>query len=120
MSTHAKSVTIHPYFQIHAGKTAEFIANLEWFKERTATEETCLYYNFTLNGDLAFCREAYVDGDAALAHITNVDGPLSRALELSTMARLELHGPAEELDKMRGVLTGPEVSWFISQTGLEK
>lgn len=120
MSTHAKAVTIHPYFKIHAGKTEEFIANFADFMEKTATEAGCLYYNFTLNGDEAFCREGYLDGDAALAHIANVDGPLSRALSLSTMTRLEIHGPAAELAKMREPMAGLDVAWFVYQTGLEK
>lgn len=120
MSTLAKAVTIHPYFQIYPGKIEEFTANFKSFVETTATEKGCLYYNFTLNGDEAFCREGYVDGDAALAHLTNVDAPLKKALSLSTLTRLEIHGPEEELEKMRGPLATLDPAWFVYQTGLDK
>ncbi|MGC4016222.1 MAG: hypothetical protein QM755_17125 [Luteolibacter sp.] len=120
MTTLAKAVTIHPYFQIYPGKIEDFVANMTDFTNQTSTEKGCLYYNFTLNGDEAFCREGYVDGDAALAHLANVDAQIKRALELSTMTRLEIHGPAEELEKMRGPLAGLNPAWFVCQTGLEK
>lgn len=120
MSTFAKAVTIHPYFQIQAGRIEDFVANMTDFTNQTATEEGCLYYNFTLNGDEAFCREGYVDGDAALAHLANVDAQIKKALSMSTMTRLEIHGPEEELAKMRAPLAGLNPAWFVHQTGLDK
>lgn len=120
MSTFAKSVSIHPYFQIQAGKVEDFIANMKDFNEKTATEEGCLFYNFTLNGDEAFCREAYVDGDAALAHLENVGAQIEKALTMSTLTKLEIHGPEAELAKMRAPLAGLNPAWFVYQTGLEK
>jgi len=120
MSSLSKAVTIHPYFQIAPGKIEEFTANFKSFIEKTATEAGCLYYNFTLNGDEAFCREGYTDGDAALAHLANVDAPLKVALSLSTLTRLEIHGPEEELEKLRGPLAGLNPAWFVWQAGVDK
>lgn len=120
MSKLSNAVSIHPYFQIHPGKIEEFTANFVPFVEKTATEDGCLYYDFTLNGDEAFCREAYVDGDAALAHLGNVDAELKTALSISTLTRLEIHGPEAELAKMRGPLAGLAPAFFVHQTGLKK
>lgn len=114
------AVSLHPYFQIHPGKVDEFTSNFPKFVEKTATEEGCLYYDFTLNGDEAFCREAYIDGDAALHHLQNVDELLKAALSISTLTRLEIHGPEAELAKMRGPLAGLNPAWFVHQTGLPK
>lgn len=114
------AVSIHPYFQIHAGKAGEFAEVIATFIRTTATEEGCLYYDFTLNGDEAFCREAYTDADATLFHLQNVDHVIKQALELSTMTRLEIHGPAAELEKMRGPLAGLSPAWFIHQGGVDR
>ena len=116
----SSAVTIHPYFQIHPGKVEEFTAGFEKFVARTASEKGCLYYDFTLNGDEAFCREGYINGDAALSHLQNVDELLKAALSISTLTRLEIHGPEAELAKMRGPLAGLSPAWFVHQTGLEK
>lgn len=120
MSSLSTAVSLHPYFQIHPGKVEEFTAGFPAFIERTSTEEGCLYYDFTLNGDQAFCREAYTDGDAALNHLQNVGDLLEKALTIATLARLEIHGPEAELAKMRGPLAGLNPAWFVHQGGLPK
>jgi quinol monooxygenase YgiN len=120
MSNLSKAVSIHPYFQIHAGKIEEFVAGFPAFIEKTKAEAGCLYYDFTLNGDEAFCREGYVDGDAALAHLGNVDEELKKALDISTLTRLEIHGPEAELAKMRAPMATLSPAWFVHQGGLEK
>src|SRR5947207_11688271 len=75
MATQDRSVSIAPYFKIHSGKMQEVKALCERFVEKSKTEPGCLYYGFSFNGDIMFCREGYQDADAALAHLQNV-GPL--------------------------------------------
>lgn len=118
MSALSTAVSLHPYFQIHPGKIAEFTAIFPQFVAKTSTEKACLYYDFTLNGDEAFCREGYTNGDAALAHLENVGDLLKQALAIATLTRLEIHGPAAELEKMKGPLASLSPAWFIHQTGL--
>ncbi len=120
MSQLSTAVSIHPYFQIHPGKVEAFAQVIGNFIKTTATEDGCLYYDFTMNGDEAFCREAYTNGDTALFHLQNVDHVIKQALEISTMTRLEIHGPEAELEKMRGPLAGLSPAWFVHQGGVEK
>lgn len=120
MARLSTAVSIHPYFQIHPGKLDEFAKVISTFIATTGTEDGCLYYDFTLNGDEAFCREAYADGDAALFHLQNVDHVIQQALAISTMTRLEIHGPAGELEKMRGPLAGLAPAWFVHQGGVDR
>ena len=87
------SVSIHPYFKVHSGKMDTVKALLHEFIARTATEEKALYYEFTINGDLVFCREAYVGAEGALAHLANVGAQLDKMLTLSEVTRLDNHGP---------------------------
>ena len=115
------TVSIRPYFKPHEGTLDEFIAGMEAFVERTSSEEGVLFYDFTVSSEgIVFCREAYVGGEGALAHLGNVDDLLKAALEISDLIRLEVHGAAAELDKMREPLAELPVDWFVLETGLVK
>ncbi|MEX2580088.1 MAG: hypothetical protein WD342_13605 [Verrucomicrobiales bacterium] len=114
------TVSIHPYFKPHEGQAETFKAMLPVFIERTSDEEACLYYDFTLCDDIVFCREAYTGGEGALAHLENVGDLLAQALEISDLIRLEVHGAASELAKMRKPLEELPVRWFVLENGLEK
>ncbi|MDA7922462.1 hypothetical protein N9B73_11960, partial [Verrucomicrobiales bacterium] len=107
------TVSIHPYFKPHEGKLEEFIAGMDAFVKRTSSEEGVLFYDFTVSGEIVFCREAYIGGEGALAHLGNVDDLLKAALEISDLLRLEVHGAAAELDKMREPLKDLPVDWFV-------
>lgn len=110
-------VTIHPYFQIHPGQRDAAVALLQQFVERTRTEAGCRFYEFTINGDLVFCREGYDSAEDTLSHLANVGDLLQKMLTVSDLARLELHGPAAELDQLRGPLAPYGASWFVRECG---
>jgi quinol monooxygenase YgiN len=114
------SVSIHPYFKVHPGKLDTARALLPDFVARTATETTCDYYEFTLSGDTIFCREAYRDAEAALAHVQNVDAPLKALLGISDLIRLELHGPAAELAKLKEPLAPLNPTYFEFLAGVPR
>ncbi len=90
----------------------EFKALGKTFVELTMTEPGCLFYAFSFSGQTAHCREGYDDAAALLAHLANVDAPLQEALKIARLVRLEVHGPAAELDKLRGPLAGLDPQWF--------
>lgn len=113
-------VSIHPYFKVHPGQMAAAEALLPRFISRTESEEGVLWYEFTRCGDYVFCREGYRDGEAALIHLTNVDEILKEMLAISTLERLEFHGPAAELAKLKEPLKDLPVVWFELVGRLEK
>jgi len=114
------AVSIHPYFKVHPGKLDEATALLPQFVARTATETGCYYYEFTINGDTVYCREAYHDAAAALVHLQNVDEQLKAMLGIADLERLEIHGPAAELEKLKEPLSGLNPAWFAYATGVVK
>jgi hypothetical protein len=114
------TVSLHPYFKPHEGKLADFIAKMPAFIERTRSEERVLFYDFTVCGEIVFCREAYVGGEGALHHLENVGDLLGEALSMAELVRLEVHGSAAELDKMREPLKDLPVQWFVLEVGLDK
>ena len=117
---HIMSVSLHPYFKAHAGKREACLALLPAFVATTQPDTNCLYYEFTTHEDEIFCREAYVGGSAALAHLTSVGPLLEQMLELADLTRLEIHGPAEELELMKPTLAGLNPTWFTTACGVTR
>ncbi len=117
MATHDKCCSLSPYFNIHAGKLAEFKKLCDAFVEKTKSEPKCLYYGFCFDGDTAHCREGYADAAGLLAHLENVGALLQQALKISDIARLEVHAPADEMEKLRGPLAALKPQMFVLEYG---
>ena len=120
MSLPANTVSIHPYFKAHPGKEGAFRQSLPTFIEKTAGEEKNLYYEFSSNGDEFFCREGYAGADGVLAHLDNVGALLAELLKLGDLTRIEFHGPAEELEKLRGPLASLNPAWFVIECRVDR
>lgn len=106
-------VSLHPYFKVHPGKLDAIKAMLPQFVEKTATENGNLFYEFSINGDELFCREAYENADGLLAHLDNVGVLLAEAMKIADLTRVEVHGPAAELEKLRKPLVHLKPAFFV-------
>jgi len=114
------SVVLQPCFEVPKGRMEEFRAGFNHFYNHINPKaERMLYYGFSVNeaDSLAFCREAYQDADGVLKHLQNVDGPLKSALKIGKLVRLEAHGPAAELEKLRGPLQELDCKFYIIDEG---
>lgn len=118
MSYSTDVVSIHPYFKAKPGKLAEAKAMLPQFVAQAATEKLLLQYDFTINGDEIHCREAYVGAEGLLAHLENVGAVLGEFLKIVDLVRLEVHGPADELAKLKGPLAELKPTWFVYECGV--
>src|SRR2546423_15327750 len=107
-------VTLHPYFRVHPGKLEAFKAGFPAFVEKTAKEEKNLFYKFTVNGDEVFCREGYADAEGLLAHLENIGALLAEALKIADLIRLEVHGPASEIEKLKEPMAHLSPAWFVA------
>ena len=72
------------------------------FAAKTRNKTGNLFYEFTINGDEVFCREGYVNAEALLA----------QALTMADLIRIEVHGPAAELAKLKEPLAHLKPAWF--------
>ena len=120
MATNDKCVTIHPHFRVHEGQLEAVKASCEQFVESTQAEDGCLYYGFSFDGDEFFCREGYVDAEAALVHLGNVGPKLEELMQIADLVRLEIHGPADELAKMKEPLTAFNPRYFELEYGFRR
>jgi hypothetical protein len=120
MSLPANLVTIHPYFKTHPGKEDQSDAVMKKFVEKTRSESKCLFYEFTVQDDVVFCREGYEGAGGVLAHLGNVGEVLDEMLTIADLTRLEFHGPADEIDQLRGPLGHLNPAWFVLRCGVER
>jgi quinol monooxygenase YgiN len=113
-------VSLHPYFKVHPGKLETVKGVFPRFLEKTANEKENLFYGFTLNGDEILCREAYETAEAVLAHLDNVSTLLREMLTMADLIRIELHGPAEELEKLKGPLAHLNPACFTLECSVRR
>ena len=112
------SVSLHPYFKAHAGQQAAGHALLPAFVAATSPDRDCLYYEFTALDDEIFCREAYTNAAAALAHLQTVGPLLDELLKIADLTRLEIHAPEADLAILKPALGGLNPVWFTTVTGI--
>ncbi len=112
MSALSNFVSLHPYFKAHPGKREAVRAMFPRFVEKTATEKKVHFYEFTVNGDEIFCREGYADAESLLTHLDNVGVLLAELLTMGDLTRIEVHGPATELEKLKKPLAHLDPAWF--------
>jgi quinol monooxygenase YgiN len=117
MSIQDKCCTIAPYFKVSSGKLEAFKKLCQQFVAKTSEETKCLYYGFSFDADQAHCREGYKDAESLLTHLKNVGSLLEEALKIAEITRLEVHGPKEELAKLREPLAKLKPQFFILEYG---
>jgi quinol monooxygenase YgiN len=106
-------VSLHPYFKVPPDKLQMLKAVLPEFVAKTRAETQNLFYEFSINGDEVFCREGYVNAEALLVHLGNVSAMLDAALKIAELIRIEVHGPAAELEKLKKPLAHLNPAWFV-------
>lgn len=120
MSTNDTCCSIVPYFSVREGELDNFKTICEKFIEKTKEEKHCLYYGFTFNNNTVHCREGYENAEGVLEHLDNVDDLLKKALTISELTRLEIHGPEEEVEKLREPLAHLNPQYFILEYGFRR
>ena len=120
MSTNDTCVTIVPYFKALPGKLNEMKSMCETFVTMTEKEPKCLYYGFSFDGDTMHCREGYVDGDGAIAHLDNVGPTMQELMEISELTRFEIHGPEAEIAKLREPLKELDPTYYVLEWGFRR
>ncbi|MEE2822620.1 MAG: antibiotic biosynthesis monooxygenase [Acidobacteriota bacterium] len=120
MATQDICCTIVPYFKVHEGQLEIFRSLCKQFVEKTRSEPQCLYYGFSFDGDQVHCREGYEGAEAVLTHLKNVASLLEKALAIADLTRLEVHGPEEELARLREPLKDLSPQFFSLEYGFRR
>ena len=118
MSIFDNAVSLQPYFKINEGQMEACKSFLAQFCEKVANEQMCLFYNFTFKDDVLCCREAYQNADGVQAHFENCGALVGEFLKIADLVRFEVHGPAEELEKLKPTLADLNPEYFICECGI--
>jgi len=120
MSTFDNAISINPYFNIPEGQMETAKEFLAQFCDLVATNEKegCLFYNFTLKGNELCCREAYKDVAAIKAHLANCGAALGEFLKIAQVLRVEVHGPAAELEQLKEDFAGLNPEYYVCECGI--
>ena len=121
MSTFDNAVSINPYFQI----TDENMEAAKGFLTRFCdlvgkNEQGCLFYNFTFKGNELCCREAYKNADAVKAHFDNCGPALGEFMKVANLSRIEVHGPAAELEQLKEAFEAFNPDYYVCECGIGK
>lgn len=114
-------VHLYPYFTMKQPD----VFKKTWYDAYPATkgnaesEKTHQYaFSFEATAGVASCRESYSDADGILLHLQNVDVPLKSVLDgPSDLLRLEVHGPASEVEKLKPALSPLGCHFFVTEWG---
>lgn len=99
-----KTVAFMPFFTIKDAENFFEVCNL--CLEKVKTESLCLGYGFSVSAgpqqNMAFCREAFLNAEGVIAHLHNIEVLFKEGLcKYGELVSLQIHGPKEELDKLR-------------------
>ena len=112
--------TLVPYFEIQDGQLDAFKALVQKLVAKTRTEPGCMHYAFSFSGNVAHCREGYVDAAALLAHGKNVAELLGQAMKIAKIIRFEVHAPESEIDRLRGPMASRNPQFFALEEGIRR
>jgi quinol monooxygenase YgiN len=112
--------TLVPYFEVPEGQLEAFKALGPKFVDKTRGESGCVHYSFSYSGNVAHCREGYVNADAVLAHLQNVGELLAEALKIAKIIRLEVHAPASEVEKLKDPMASLGPQFFVLEPGIRR
>ena len=117
-----RGVSLSPYFTLKDGITEEELKTLcQRLVVLTSAEPGCLYYGFTFcfeeDCKVFHCREAYKDGESAVAHVKHVKQLLDELLQLGNLEKFEVHGPREELDRVKEDFAALNPTYFVLESG---
>jgi len=112
-------VSIHPTFKAQRrARGGDPFPCWKKFVANTQTEPLGLFYDFTANEDLIFCREGYLGVAGVMANLENFGELLGKMLNMADLIRIEFHGPAAELDQLHGPLAHLNADFFVLRCGI--
>ena len=106
MAVQDKWVTLGAYFKVKPSKLEAFEKLADQFVEATSRESGMRFYGWSFEGDEAHCRQGYLDAEGLLEHAANVAHLFQAALQIADCTKMGIHGPEEELAKLRGPVKG--------------
>lgn len=121
MTTQDTSCTVTAFFKVKPGKLDAFEQLADRFVAKTRNESGMRAYGWSFNDEEAHCRQLYQNAAGFLEHVNNVFSLFQEALTISDCTRLAIHGPEDELAKLREPLASIDLlQYFILRDGFQR
>jgi quinol monooxygenase YgiN len=121
MAIQDTSCTVTAFFKVQPGKQDAFEQLADRFVDKTRQENGIQSYGWSFNADEAHCRQRYQNAEGFLEHVENVFALFQEALTISHCTRLAVHGPEDELAKLRQPLAEIELlEYFILRNSFKR
>jgi quinol monooxygenase YgiN len=115
------SCTVTAFFKVKPDKLDAFEQLADRFVEKTRNESGIHAYGWSFNADEAHCRQRYQNAEGFLEHVDNVFTLFQEALTISDCTRLAIHGPEDELAKLRQPLAEIDLlQYFILRNSFRR
>ncbi len=101
MNAQDTQCTVTAFFKVKPGKMTALEQLADRFVENTRKESRICAYGWSFNADEAHCRHRYQNAAGFIEHVENCFALLQEALTISDCTRLAIHGPEDELAKLR-------------------
>lgn len=114
-------VTLIGTFTIRTGNADKFRANCKEMVALRDKEPGHLGSAYSFDGDSsAVSREDYDSADAVKRHMEIGQHIYESTRDLVDITGVEVHGPAEEVDKLRDLLADLSPRYFVTEYGFRK
>lgn len=120
MAVQDKWCTVGVYFEVKSGELEAFERLADQFVEKTSNETGMCYYGWSFDGKEAHCRQGYQEAEGFLEHAANVADLFGEALKIADVTRLAIHGPEEELAKLREPLASLNPQFFVLRNSFRR
>ncbi len=121
MTIQDPSCTVTAFFKVNPGKLDAFKHLADRFVKTTHNESGMRAYGWSFNDDEAHCRQRYQNAEGFLEHVENVFALFQEALTISDCTRLAIHGPEDELAKLREPLAAIDLlQYFILRNSFRR
>ena len=104
--------TVDAYFSVKPGNEAAFEDVIDRFVRETSNEKGIRNYGWSSNGEEIHCRQGYLNAEGFLEHVANVRHIFEEAVTIAECSRLAIHGPEDELAKLREPMAGIPLQYF--------
>lgn len=112
MTIEDKWCTVDAYFSVKPGNEEAFEDVVNRFVRETRNESGIRYYGWSTSGQEVHCRQGYLNAEGFLEHAANVGRLFEEAMTISDCSRLAIHGPEDELEKLREPMAEIPLQYF--------
>ena len=112
--------TVGAYFNVMPGNMQAFEQLVDQFVEKTRHENGIRYYGWSFMGQEVHCRQGYLNAEGLLEHAANVGDLFREALKIADCAKLAIHGPEDELAKLKDPLSGFGPQFYVLKNSFRR